>query len=147
MDTQARNKAIQVSFSLILGILLFSASLIFFYMFPTASSTLIQVFLFALLPSLTYLFTLGINSLVQFLSCNTVNIKQVALSSFVPVGFLFLFGGLAYFLPTFLSPIQSAITWMGDSITQYAIAIGFYLFWAGAYGESIAVGMVTSCPK
>lgn len=147
MDSQSRNKTIQASFSFFVGILLFCTPLIFYYMFPMASATMFNAFLFLGLPLFSYAFTLGINSLVQFLSCNRVSIQQVALASLAPVGFVLAFGSAAHFFPLLQSPVLSAVSWVPDTTTQKAIALGFYLFWGGAYGEAIAAGLVTGCPK
>lgn len=146
MDSQSRNKVIQTSFSLVVGIMLFASYLIFCTMFPTAGASLTRLFLLVILPAFTYVFSMGMNSLVQFISCGTISIQQVALASLAPVGFLILFGGLASSLPFLQSPVLSAVSWVPDSLLQNAIAIGFYLFWAGAYGEAVAAGFVSGCP-
>ena len=98
------------------------------------------------LPTLGYLITIGLNTFIQSISCGSINIKQIAMGSLtVPIAIIFF---LVLSLASWIrSPIESAIPF--NLRAEYAgiIAIGFYMFWAGMFGESIASGFAQSCPK
>jgi hypothetical protein len=96
------------------------------------------------LPVLGYGIAFGINGAVHSSSCKTFNAAQVALGNLSILGAI-----LITLLVTLSSFIRSFIEVAVPPVyrTKYggAIALGFYLFWAGMFGESIAGGFAQSC--
>lgn len=146
MDAQGRNKTLQVAFAFVTGVFVVAMVVVFYRIFPIPSSLQANVFLFAVLPALTYAQSLIINSIVQFISCNTVSIGQVALAALSPPAGVLTLGSLATLFPFLRSPIASAVSWT-DETMQKAVGLAFYLFWGAVYGQTIAAGMVTGCPS
>jgi hypothetical protein len=99
-----------------------------------------------ILPVLGYGIALGLNSLNQYLTCKTILPGQIAIISVtVPIaifGFL-----LLTLLPFIRMPIEMAVP--TKYVAQYGgvIAVAFYMFWAGMFGEGIAGGFSQSCPS
>ncbi len=100
----------------------------------------------AVLPALGYGIAVGLNTLNQYLTCKTIHPSQIAITSVtVPIA---IFGFLLLTLIPFIrTPIEMAVP------TQYVaryggvVAVAFYMFWAGMFGEGIAGGFSQSCPS
>jgi hypothetical protein len=101
---------------------------------------------FLLLPTLGYGLALAFNSLLQYTTCTTVKIEQIAIAS-VPVLLAIGAGLLVTLFPFIRSPIESIFSGSTRFVYGGAFAIGFYMFWAGMFGEAIASGMAQSCGK
>ena len=99
-----------------------------------------------LLPTLGYIFAFGLNSLLQYTTCTSVKIQQIALAS-IPVGISILVGLLITMVPSIRNPISSILTGSTKAVYGGSYAIAFYMFWAGMFGEAIASGMSQSCGK
>jgi hypothetical protein len=97
-----------------------------------------------LLPIFGYGFAFGLNSFTQYVSCGNVNPSQIALGSIpVPVSiFLFLLLSLSGIVR---APIQSAVPLTLRLKYGGIVAITYYMFWAGMFGEAIAGGFSQSC--
>jgi hypothetical protein len=130
--------------SVAVGIALFTITLFIGYLHITynLNETMLK---WILLPTLGYAITLGLNTFVQSISCGKVNIQQIAMGSvMVPIAILlFLMLTLSSWVR---SPVESAVPF--EMRAQYAglLAVGFYMFWAGMFGESVASGFAQSCP-
>lgn len=98
-----------------------------------------------LLPTLGYGIALAINSLTQTASCGKMKISQIAIgSSVIPIAiFLFLFLNLSSFVR---SPIESTLAPSQRASMGPGLALAFYMFWAGMFGEAIAGGFAQACP-
>lgn len=96
------------------------------------------------LPVLAYGITLAINSLLQFLSCGSVNIATTATwSALVPGAVL---AGLVLTLAGIVrSPIQNAVPLAYRLQYGGVIALAYYMFWAGMFGEAFAGGFAQAC--
>jgi hypothetical protein len=97
-----------------------------------------------LLPTLGYAIAIGLNAFIQYISCGTINSSQIALGS-LSVLFSILFFLLLSSLGFIRAPIQSAVPLSLQVKYGYAIALGYYMFWAGMFGEAIAGGVAQSC--
>ena len=99
-----------------------------------------------LLPTLGDLVTLGLNMFLQQVSCKKSSIKQIAIaSSPVPIAILFfLLITLAGFVR---APIESAVPLLYRIKYGPSMALAFYMFWAGMFGEGIAGGFAQGCPS
>lgn len=98
------------------------------------------------LPSLGYVIALGLNSINQYVTCKTVRPGQIAITSVpIPIAiFIFLLLSLISFIRT---PIEMAVPMNYKAQYGGLIAIAFYMFWAGMFGEGLAGGFSQACPS
>ena len=96
------------------------------------------------LPIVGYLFAFGLNAGIQYLSCSSVQLKQVAMNSiFTPVAILgFL---LISLLSIFTSPVIGVLPFSITPSLKIVLAVSFFMFWAGMFGEAIGSGFAQSC--
>ena len=98
-----------------------------------------------LLPTLGYALALTINSGVQQVFCKKVSIKQIATgSTVIPIAIL-LFLGLTM-LGIVRSPVEQAVPLAYRLQYGSTMALAFYMFWAGMFGEALAGGFAQACP-
>jgi hypothetical protein len=97
-----------------------------------------------LLPTLGFLVAFGLNSILQYTTCNTVKLKQVAYGSSTVLIFILL-GLILTLSSTVRSPIESIVPAPYKSSYGGIYAIAFYMFWSGMFGEAIASGFAQSC--
>ena len=99
-----------------------------------------------LLPAFGYSIAIGLNSLNQYMTCKTLRPGQIAITSVtIPIaifGFL-----LLTLLPFIRMPIEMAVP--TEYMARYGgvVAVAFYMFWAGMFGEGIAGGFSQACPS
>jgi hypothetical protein len=110
--------------------------------YTNVSGTLLQ---WIVLPALAYCIALGLNAIVQSISCGSIRIKQLAVGAVsVPaavLGFL-----LLTLIPFVRAPISQILPLKYSDMSDY-VALIFYMFWAGMFGEAMAGGLAQSCSK
>ena len=131
--------------SIAIGTALFTITLLLGYLNITYNINA-NLLKWLLLPTLGYGITLGLNTFLQSTMCGKTNIQQIAMGSLtVPIAILlFLILSLSPFIR---NPVESAISYPLRQKYGGLFAVGFYMFWAGMFGESIASGFAHSCPK
>jgi len=131
--------------SMAMGIVLFTITILFGHLHMTYNIHA-DFLKWLVLPTLGYGIAIGLNSFIQSVSCGSVKIQQIAMGSVsVPIAILlFLFITLSSFIR---SPVESAVPLYLRAKYAGIFAIGFYMFWAGMFGESLASGFAQSCPK
>lgn len=129
--------------SVSVGVSLFMLTLLLNYIHNSYNVNVIFL-KWAVLPTVGYGITLAFNSFIQSIFCGSVNIKQIAMGSLsVPIAIL---AGLVLSLSSFIrSPIESAFSGKDRDLYGMLFAIGFWMFWAGMFGESFASGFAQSC--
>ncbi len=130
--------------SFAMGSALVSLSLLLGWVSRTflVDQTLLQ---WILLPTLGYVVALGINSLVQQMFCGKINIKQLAVgATTIPIAVvLFL---LLMLLGFVRAPVVQAVPLAYRMQYGATMALAFYMFWAGMFGEGLAGGFAQACP-
>jgi hypothetical protein len=98
----------------------------------------------ALLPTLGYAIGIGLNLLVQQVSCGKVNYKQIAVgTTAIPLAILlFLLLSSAGIVR---APVVDAVPLAYKLQYGASFAVAFYMFWAGMFGEAISGGFAQSC--
>lgn len=130
--------------SLGMGIIMVALVILFNWVIKYAniSGTFVQ---WIALPTLAYFIALGLNAFVQSISCGAIQIKQLAVGAVsVPaavLGFLVL-----TLIPFVRAPISQILPPSYRGMGDY-MALGFYMFWAGMFGEAMAGGLAQSCSK
>jgi hypothetical protein len=137
----AKTQTFAVSFAL--GSILFVLTL-FLGWLSTSIQVKFSYLTWMLLPVLAYGLALGVNSGVQAASCGSVKIGQIALGALVvPVTVLI---GLTLTLSSFVrSAVSVAVPLSMRQMYGDVVAVGFYMFWAGMFGEAFSGGFATSC--
>ena len=141
------DSTVRISFGLVHGFLLAMIFPLMYIFIPDYVKAMPMMSLLLVIPFLSYISGLGLNSLSQYIYCNKVSFPQVALVSTFAPAFVLLFTLLAWLLPFLRSPVESILPLTADSDMKYAMGFAFYLLWAGIYGQNIAAGMLQSCPK
>jgi hypothetical protein len=145
---------VRVTFSFVHGLAVAMVLPIYFMMYPEFSKNYFYVLLFAIVPIFSYIFSLGLNSLTQYISCGTVVLGQIALASIFNPIFVILFGFISYMLPvlrTFVAAVlpeqpTDVLKQEGDTTMKMVLSYAFYILWGGIYGQTYSAGFAQSCP-
>jgi hypothetical protein len=139
----ASSQILGLSFAM--GISLLAGSMIFGWLSNTYAFNA-NLLKWAVLPVYGYGVALGLNSFNQYITCKTVRPGQIAITSVtVPIAiFIFL---LLTLLPLIRMPIEMAVPTQYVASYGGVVAVAFYMFWAGMFGEGIAAGFSQSCPS
>lgn len=98
-----------------------------------------------LLPTLGYGLALAINTGVQQVFCKKSNVRQIAIgSTTVPVAILLFLSLLM--LGFIRAPVEQAVPLQYRLQYGSSMALAFYMFWAGMFGEALAGGFAQACP-
>lgn len=125
------------------GYILYGFSICFGALLATAGILQIR-FPLLFVPLIAYVLAVILNLLTQKTVCKKANASQAfTLSAISAVLAFFVYLAAAY-VPILGSPIRSLLP-NSDPTTQRKIIMGFYLFWAGVYGQIIAGGFMQSC--
>jgi hypothetical protein len=128
--------------SLAMGFIMVALVLLCNLFVKYVSGTVLQ---WIILPALAYGFALGLNAFIQSNTCGSIHIKQLAVGAVsVPaavLGFLVLTR-----IPFLRAPIAQILPLKLSGMGEY-VALAYYMFWAGMFGEAMAGGLAQSCSK
>jgi hypothetical protein len=147
MATPGVDTTLRISFGIVHGLLLAMAFPLCYVMMPIFTRANPIVVLICIIPLISYIWGLGLNALSQYITCKAVSGQQIALASTIGPVFVLLFSTIAYFASFLRAPVESVLPLSADADMKYALGFSFYLLWAGMYAQTIASGMVQSCPK
>ena len=100
---------------------------------------------FIFFPLLSVILGYGINCLIQYLSCKTVQwLVQLQRVAIIPLPQVSIWG-LLYVFPILRWPIEGLIQDFSEDIKK-GISSGFYGFWIGLYTQSIMTSFAQLCP-
>lgn len=135
---------VTVGFSFANGLALLTATVLIGWFSQTYNGFSFQTLLWIILPVLSFIFTLALNTGVQSLSCSSINLKQTAMNSiFTPI-FVIAFLAISW-ISAFQSPIIGILPVGLSQNLQEVIAYSFFMFWAGMFGEGLGAGFAQSC--
>jgi len=101
---------------------------------------------FIFFPLISTLLGLGVNSLIQNLSCNQVDMSmQLKTIAMVPVGQI-LAWGIIYIISSLRWPIEGLVQDFSPN-DKRALSSAFYGFWIALYTQSITNGISQVCPE
>jgi len=138
-------RAQTIGLSVSTGIALFVITVLFGWLSVTYNLNA-NLFKWLLLPTLGYCIAFGINCIVQYTSCGYVNPGQMALGT-LPVLYSILIGLVLTLARIVRSPIAVTVPVAIRAKYGGLLALGFYMFWAGMFGEAFAGGFAQGCPK
>ena len=96
------------------------------------------------LPTIGYGIAVSINAFLQQISCGFVRMEQIALGSLPVLGAILLFLILTL-MSSIRYPVEQAVDTAYKAQWAGIFALGFYMFWAGMFGESFASALAQSC--
>jgi hypothetical protein len=132
-----------IGVSAAMGIILFGLTVLFAWFSQTYgwSANLLK---WIGLPMVGFGIALGMNSILQYTTCQTVNILQLlkASSSVLVAVFIALIVTMAGVIR---SPIEAAVPLAYKLKYAGMFAVAFYMFWAGMFGEALASGFAQVC--
>ncbi len=142
--SKALNSTIRLVFSLAHGILLLFCVFLVYIILGEYQTPSIW-FLLSVLTITSFAVGLMLNAIIQYLACSKINGIQLASSSALSAGLTGAVTILLYFLPFLESPVLNVLPETLTSLYKKAISQGFYLFWAGLYGQLLASGFSQAC--
>lgn len=150
--TKTADLSVRAAFALFQGAILAMAYPLFYFVFPVLVRTYPLLFLFVVIPALSFLTSLFINLFLQYMYCGSTNINSTSMAASISPLSTVVLGGLSYFLPFIRLPISQLFPELPqESLEEAKFArdiwgYSFYLFWAGVYGQTIGSGMIAACP-
>lgn len=143
-QTSSVDTTVRISFSLLQGVFLGVMYPLISYYFPTYLQGYPLIIFLFVLPWLAFVSSMGINTLLQFIQCQKINMGKVAIASTITPAFSAFFGIIIYWFPFFRKPVEDLVP-MDSTSPRDMWGFLFYLFWAGMYGQAVASGLLTSC--
>jgi hypothetical protein len=96
------------------------------------------------IPLIAYVLAVLLNLLTQKTVCKKTNASQAFSLSAISAVIAFIVYLAATYINFLGSPIRSLIP-NSDALTQRKFIQGFYLFWAGLYGQIVSGGFMQMC--
>lgn len=144
--SKALDSTLRLVFSLSHGILLVFSIILIYVVFGEAKMPGTW-FLLGSLSILSFFVGFLLNTITQYLSCGKLNAEQLATTSAISSGITAAVVLLLSFLPVIESPVLTVLPETLTPIYKKALSQGFYIFWAGLYGQLVASGFVQTCVK
>ena len=95
-------------------------------------------------PVIAYVMAVLLNLLTQKTVCKKTNASQAFSLSAISAVIAFIVYLAATYIPVIGSPIRSLMP-NSDALMQRKFIQGFYLFWAGLYGQIVSGGFMQMC--
>ncbi len=149
--TKSVDLTVRASFALIQGAILAMALPLFYFVFPAYVQASPGLFLFAIIPLLSFLSSLLINWFIQYMYCSKIDLSKITIASTIPPAFTVALSGLVYVFPFLRTPVTQLFTSPSTDnpteteLTREIWGYSFYLLWAGIYGQTLGLGMASAC--
>ena len=147
MSSSAVDTTVRLSFALVNGLILAIVLPVSYMFYPIFTDTYLPLFLFVLIPALSYLVSFGLNALTQYISCGTVSATQIALSASLNPVYVLGFAFVVWLLPMFRSFVSVVLPEGADETMKKSLSYSFYLLWGGLYGQVFSGGFAQACPS
>ena len=97
-----------------------------------------------LLPFITYVLSVGVVGIYHNLSCKSFDLVKVLKSSAIPAGSVVFFLLLSM-IGFIRSIVKNVLPLNLQNSFGDALAVSFYMFWAGMMGGQVGLGMASAC--
>lgn len=150
--TNTADTTVRAAFALIQGAFLAMSFPLLYFIMPQMVRNMPSLFLFLILPLLSFLTSLLIDWFLQYMYCGSVSVSGITMAAAVSPVTTVILNGLAYLLPFIRGPIAQLLPELPQENPEEALFVrdmwgyAFYLFWAGVYGQTIGSGMIAACP-
>ena len=147
MSSSAVDTTVRLSFALVNGLILAIVLPVSYMFYPIFTDQYLPLYLFVLIPALSYVVSFGLNALTQYISCGTVSPAQVAAAATLNPLYVFGFALITYMLPFFQSMVSAVLPQGADETMKKSLSLSFYLLWGGLYGQVFSGGFAQACPS
>lgn len=150
--TKTADVSVRAIFAIVQGALIAMSLPMFFAFFSDAVRNMLWLFLFIIIPIVSFLTSMFLNWFLQYMYCGAVNINTISLGASISPMLVFVLSVFSYFLSFLRTPVTQLISELPqDSPEEAKFArelwgYSFYIFWAGLYGQTLASGMIAACP-
>ena len=151
--TKTADLSVRALFSLVQGALIAMSLPLFYAFLPDSVRNMIALYLFVIIPILSFCTSLFLNWFLQYMYCGAVSVTSISIGASMSPMLVFVFSIFTYFLPFLRSPVTQLLTELPQDSPEdakFAREIWgycFYIFWAGLYGQTLASGMLAGCPS
>lgn len=142
---------VRASFAIAQAVLIAMSLPLFYAVMPQSVRTMLPLFLFAVIPLLSFLTSMFMNWFLQYMYCQSVSVGTISLGASMSPLLVILLSLFSYFLPFLRTPVSQLFTELPQGSPEEATfarelwGYCFYLFWGGLYGQTMASGMASSC--
>jgi hypothetical protein len=147
MSSSAVDTTVRLSFALVNGLILAIILPVSYMFYPIFTDQYLPLFLFLIIPVISYVVSFGLNALTQYISCGTVSAGQVATAASLNPMYVLGFGFLAWIFPVFQSVVSAVLPEGADETMKKSLSYSFYLLWGGLYGQVFSGGFAQACPS
>jgi hypothetical protein len=150
--TKTPDTTVRVIFSIVQGALIGMSLPMLYALFPTYVQSMLWAFLFVVIPVLSFLSSIFLNGFLQYIYCGAVSVSAISLAASMSPMFIAIFSLLSYFVSFLRTPVTQLFAELPQDSPEDAKfarelwGYVFYIFWAGLYGQTVASGMISSCP-
>jgi len=150
--TKTADTTVRAIFAIVQGALIAMSLPMLFALFPNAVQSMLWVFLFVVIPVLSFLTSMFLNSFIQYMYCGAVSVSAISLAASLSPMFVVGMSLLSYFISFLRTPVTQLLAELPqDSPEEAKFArelwgYVFYIFWAGLYSQTVGSGMISSCP-
>ena len=151
--TKTADVSVRVAFAMFQGALLAMAYPLMYTIAPDTIRGFPILFLFCILPVLSFFSSSLINLFLQYMYCGSANLGAIFTGGAISPLITIIIMALSYFLPFLRKPVTQLLSELPEGAPEDQIFArdiwgwSFYLFWAGVYGQTLGSGMVSSCAK
>lgn len=147
MSSSAVDTTVRLSFALVNGLILAIILPVSYMFYPGFTDTYLPLYLFVLIPIVSFSVSFGLNALTQYISCGTVSPGQIAVAAALNPLYVLGFALITYMLPIFQSFVSAVLPEGADETMKKSLSYSFYLLWGGIYGQVFSGGFAQACPS
>ena len=150
--TSTADLTVRASFSVAAAVLIAMSLPLMYAIVPDSVRTMLPLFLFVIIPILSFLTSMFMNWFLQYMYCKSVSAGTISMAAGMSPLLIVVLSLFSYFLPFLRSPVTQLFAELPqDSPEEAKFArelwgYSFYIFWAGLYGQTLASGMIAACP-
>jgi hypothetical protein len=150
--TSTADLTVRASFAVAQAVFIAMSLPLFYALLPDSVRTMLPLFLFVIIPILSFLTSMFMNWFLQYMFCGGVSVGTISMAAGMSPLLLIVLSLLSYFLPFLRSPVTQLFSELPQESPEEAKfgrelwGYCFYLFWGGLYGQTVASGMAAVCP-
>jgi hypothetical protein len=147
MSSSQVDTTVRFSFAVVNGLVLAMILPVAYMFSPVDTDSYLAAYLFFGIPLVSFVVSVCLNALTQYISCGTVSGSQIAMASSMNPIFVFVFSLLSYWLPFLRNFVVAVLPESADETMKKSLSYAFYLLWGGIYGQTFSGGFAQSCPS
>lgn len=150
--TNTADTTVRAIFAISQGALIAMSLPLMFALFPSYVQSMLWLFLFIVIPILSFLTSMFLNWFLQYMYCGAVSLSAISLAASISPMLVTGFSLVSYFISFLRSPVTQLLTELPQESPEEAKfarelwGYVFYIFWGGLYGQTVASGMISACP-